>query len=55
MRQLFQFFTHQRFMNVEFYRNFTVYRIPLHDDIIKRVFDVKIVDNEIIIRAKRFF
>jgi hypothetical protein len=52
MRRLFQFFTHQRYMNVEFYKNFTVYKIPLHDDIIKRILDVKIVDNTIIIRAK---
>jgi hypothetical protein len=52
MQRILQFFSQIRNIEINFYKKFIVYKIPLQSDIIKNIIDIKIVENEIVIRAK---
>ena len=52
MFQILRFFSQERFININYYKKFIVYKIPLYDDLVKNIIDVKIINNELIIRTK---
>lgn len=52
MLRILKFFSQERFINIFFYKKFIVYKIPLHNDEITKIIDVRIANNEIIIRTK---
>ena len=52
MQRILQFFSTIRNIDIDFYKKFIVYRIPLRSDVISKIIDIKIIENEIVIRAK---
>jgi hypothetical protein len=52
MKILQLLYSQSRFIDIDFYKNHMVFRIPLYHDIIKNIVNVKIVNNEIVIKTK---
>ena len=54
MSMFLKFFTQERLINIQFFKKYIVYKIPLNSDMLKKIVDIKIVDNELIIKAEIF-
>lgn len=51
MLRLLQFFSQERFISIDFYKKYIIYKIPLHSDMIKKIINIKIINNEIVIKT----
>lgn len=53
LRLLKSLFSQQRFIDIDFYKHYISYRIPLYNDLIKKVIKIEIKNNELIINVSR--
>ena len=49
---LLRYFSQSRFMDLFVFKSFIVFKIPLMEHTVKNIIDVKIIDNNLVIRAK---
>jgi hypothetical protein len=46
-------YSQSRFIDINFFKYHITYKIPLRDDNIKQIINIKIIDNEIVINVLR--
>lgn len=46
-------FSQSRFINIDVYKHYISYKIPLYNDLIKKVLKIEIINNELVISVSK--